>query len=342
VYREQEDRADERLELPTEEVTDFIQQHMNHFPGLEEAAESFSERSGLPSGGRFAAMTEWLRGRGIDVIGSAAHAVVRRYDPARKRITISETLPRHSRTFQLAAQVALIEYGELLDRLCEDAHLTSESSRGLGRVVLANYFAGAVLMPYRAFLDAAIGERYDVELLAHRFGAGFEQVCHRLTTLRRAGAEGVPFHMIRVDLAGNISKRFSASGIRFARFSGACPRWNVFSAFQTPGRVRVQISRMSDGALYFCAARSVPKARGGYHAPHTVQAVGLGCRIEYARELVYSDGIDLERLERAVPVGVTCRLCDRDDCEQRTLPSLRTRLVVDENVRGISFFTPVD
>jgi len=212
----------------------------------------------------------------------------------------------------------------------------------LAKVVLANYFAGAALMPYAAFLEGAQHERYDVELLGHRFGTGFEQICHRLTTLRRPNAEGVPFHMIRVDLAGNISKRFSASGIRFARFSGACPRWNVFSAFQQPGRIRVQISVMGDGQVFFCMARTVPKGRAGYHAPHTVQAVGLGCGIEHARQLVYSDGVDLDHLEGAIQVGVTCRLCERQDCEQRVLPSLRTRMAVDENVRAISLFQPRD
>jgi predicted transcriptional regulator len=196
------------------------------------------------------------------------------------------------------------------------------------------------MMPYRAMLDAARAHRYDIELLWHRFGAGFEQVCHRLTTLRRPGAEGVPLHMIRVDLAGNISKRFSASGIRFARFSGACPRWNVFSAFLTPGVIRVQLSVMEDGEAYFCLARTVPKGRGGYKAPYTIQAIGLGCRIRHARELVYSDGMDTDSLEGAIPVGVTCRLCDRSDCEQRAFPSLRHRTVIDENERGPSVYAP--
>ena len=173
------------------------------------------------------------------------------------------------------------------------------------------------------------------------FRVGFEQVCHRLTTLRRPGAEGVPFHMLRIDVAGNISKRFSASGIRFARFSGACPRWNVFSAFLTPGMIRIQVSRMPDGHQYFCIARTIQKDSGGYHAQHAVQAIGLGCRVEHARELVYSDGIDVANPDTCIPVGITCRLCERTDCEQRALPSLKVPLQVDQNVRGVSLYAPV-
>jgi len=152
----------------------------------------------------------------------------------------------------------------------------------------------------------------------------------------------VPFHMVRTDVAGNISKRFSASGIRFARYSGACPRWNVFAAFLTPGMIRIQLSRMPDGAGYFCVARTIQKDSGGYHQQQPVMSIGLGCRLEHARELVYSDGIDLDRLEMATPVGVTCRLCERTDCEQRAHPSLRHPLRIDENVRGVSLYAPVE
>jgi predicted transcriptional regulator len=218
--------------------------------------------------------------------------------------------------------------------------LTTPESRTVARVALANYFGGAVLMPYERFLQAAKSLRYDIELLGHRFRTSFEQVCHRLTTLQRPGSEGVPFHMIRIDVAGNISKRFSASGIRFARFSGACPRWNVFSALSTPGLIRVQLSRMPDGKSYFCLACSVRKDSGGYLAPHAVQAIGIGCPASMARELVYADGIDLENLEAAVPVGVTCRLCERMDCTQRAFPPLQHPLRVKEGVRGVSFYAP--
>src|SRR4029079_13274406 len=181
-----------------------------------------------------------------------------------------------------------------------------------------NYFAAAVVMPYQMFRDAAKKVRYDVDILRNRFGVSFEQVCHRLTTLRRPGAEGVPMHFIRVDIAGNISKRFSASGIHIARFGAACPRWNVYDAFATPGMLRVQVSRMPEGQAYFCVARTVQAARrinrrGGL--PHRAGqlSIGLGCAIQHARDLVYSDGLNLDDPEIVTPIGVSCRTCPRGD-----------------------------
>ena len=202
------------------------------------------------------------------------------------------------------------------------ADLLGKLVRG-GIVVKASYFAGAVLMPYEPFLAAARELRYDVELLERRFGVSFEQVCHRLTTLRRPGSEGVPFHFLRIDIAGNISKSFSASGIRFARFSGACPRWNAHAAFLTPGLIRTQLSEMPDGRKYFCIARTIQKDTGGYRGQHAMQALGLGCEMGHAKELIYADGLRLD--QPPVPVGVTCRLCERTDCEQRAFPPLQQR-----------------
>ncbi len=334
--------AQTRAFLPSEEVSDLVQRHSNHFPELEAAAEDLARRAALGTDDVYGGLVRYLeREHGIRVEiarWGSDRGVLRRFDPGSRRLVLSELLPTRSRTFQLAHQVGLLAYGDVIDRIVSDARLTLEDSRALGRVALANYFAGAVLMPYAAFLQAAKQERYDIDVLGRRFRVGFEQVCHRLTTLRRPGAEGVPFHMIRIDVAGNISKRFSASGIRFARFSGACPRWNIFSAFLTPGMIRIQVSRMPDGIAYFCIARTIQKDAGGYHAQHPVQAIGLGCQLQHARELVYSDGIDLENPDTCVPVGVTCRLCERTDCEQRALPSLRVPLRVDQNVRGVSLY----
>jgi predicted transcriptional regulator len=271
---------------------------------------------------------------------SAMRGAMRRYDADRKLLLLSEALPRGSRNFQVAHQVGLLLHSDTLDRIARDQQLTTDDSRALARVALANYFAAAVSMPYQPFVEAARAERYDIELLGHRFASGFEQVCHRLTTLRRPGQEGIPFHLVRIDIAGNISKRFSASGIHFARFSAACPRWNVHTAFLTPGMIRVQISQMPGGATYFCIARTLRRDRR-FHAPHAVQAIGMGCELRHAREMVYADGIDIDNPQAAVPVGVTCRLCERMDCQQRAFPALQHKLQVNENVRGLSFYAPV-
>lgn len=332
----------DHAKLPSEQVSDLLQRNQNHFPMLEDAAEELWREAKLQSEDLYSGLIRYLEQRlsvKVEIVRSAlTRDTLRRYDPTRRLLLLSELLPTRSRLFQLAHQIGLLTQKETLRTLSEDAVLTTEESRSLSRVALANYFAGAVLMPYEPFLQAAKEERYDIDVIGRRFRVGFEQVSHRLTTLRRPGQEGLPLHMIRIDIAGNISKRFSASGIHFARFSGICPRWNVLAAFLTPGMIRIQLSRMPDGVVYFCIARTIQKDSGGYHSPQMVQAIGLGCRVEYAKELVYADGVDLENLSSAVPVGVTCRLCERIDCQQRALPSLRHSLHVDENVRWVSLY----
>ncbi|NOY26230.1 MAG: DUF2083 domain-containing protein [Oligoflexia bacterium] len=331
--------------LPTDQVSDFLQRQDNHFPALEDAAKRLRRDAGIQDDNRYQRMAQWLddaQGVRIQWVPiEKSPTIIRRFDPHRRVLYLSQLLAPRSRHFQLAHQLGLLSAHDQLDQLCDDRRLRTEDSRRLARVALANYFAGAVLMPYESFLDEAERRRYDLELLGHRFRTSFEQICHRLCTLRRPGAQGVPFHMIRVDVAGNISKRFSGSGIRFARYAGACPRWNVHAAFLTPGQIRTQTSVMEDGTRYFCVARTVQRGGGGWKQPHAMHAIGLGCATEHAPRLVYADGIDTTTKEHAVPVGVTCRLCERPLCPQRAFPPPSMRLAIDENVRGINLFMPV-
>ncbi|HEX5580259.1 MAG TPA: short-chain fatty acyl-CoA regulator family protein [Gemmatimonadaceae bacterium] len=337
--------AMDRVSLSSEQVTEFLERHRNYFPELETAAEALwrdaaLEPEELGSGlARHLARAHGVRVRILTV--AQMRGAVRRFDAAAGELQLSEVLRRGSRHFQLAIQVALLRCPALLERLADDPLLTSDESRALCRMALASYFAAAVLMPYTEFLRAAEELRYDVELLGHRFRVSFEQTCHRLTTLRRPGAEGVEFYMVRVDMAGNISKKLGAAGIRFPRFSGLCALWNVHAAFLQPGRVRVQLSRFPDGRAVFAVARTVQRHAGGYHAPQVLYTVGIGCSVSDARRLVYADGVDLDSERAAVPVGVTCRLCERTACQARAFPALDRPLRIDENVRGISFFAPV-
>jgi predicted transcriptional regulator/transcriptional regulator with XRE-family HTH domain len=330
------------VHLPAEEITDFLQEKMNYFPELEAAAEKLVRDEKLDRkdlhGSLVAHLTDSL---GVDVRVVPAHAssgAVRRYDPETRCLLLSEMIPVSSRTFQLAHQIGLLTHREIFDELMSGAALSTPDSEALCRVALGNYFSGAVVMPYEAFLDAARSLRYDIELLEERFGTSFEQVCHRLTNLNAPRSKGVPFHLVRVDVAGNVSKRFNGSGIRLARYGGACPRWNVHEAFTTPGLIRVQVSRQPDGRTYFCIARSLRKGGGGYHVPQSRFAVGLGCEIAHARDLVYADGVDLENPRTIVPIGPGCRLCERLDCRQRAFPPIRHHPDVDENVRGLSAY----
>ena len=331
--------------MASEQVTDLIQRYRNHFPELEAEAERLWTEAKLEGEDLFGSMAAYLEKKhrvNVQVLKvGEMGSTVRHYDPERRALRISEVLRRGSRNFQLAYQIGLLDCSSMIDRITREPELTSDESRALCRVALANYFSGAVLMPYEEFLRAAQEERYDLDLLQHRFRVNYEQVCHRLTSLQRKGAEGVPFHMVRIDIAGNISKKFSATGVHLPRFGGLCPLWNVHAASLRPNEIRVQIARLPDGRTFFSVARTIRKHRGGFHAPEILYAIELGCDIESARQLVYADGMDLSNPAGVIPVGITCRLCERLDCGARAFPSMHNPLRIDENVRGISFFAPV-
>lgn len=335
------------VHLPSEEASDVIQENLNYFPELEKAAEDITRRASLDRADMYRSIVAYLRERQrVEVVltpVSLDRGFIRRFDPETRTLYLSEVLPPWSRQFQVAHQLGLIEANSAIEAILarSQKNLNTPESVKLCRVALANYFASALLMPYDAFYRLAEDMRYDIELLQHHYTASWEQVCHRLTTLRKPGATGVSFHFVRVDIAGNISKRFSGTGIRFARFSGSCPRWDVHAAFLTPGRIRTQFSQMPDGTAYFCVARTIRKSFG-YASGDALMAVGIGCPVKDARKLVYADGYDLENLDAAVPIGTTCRLCERVDCEQRAFPPMQHGLKVDENVRGRSFYAPAE
>ncbi len=329
-------------QLPAEQVSDFIQTNSNHFPDIEAEAERIRLEADIDKRDPFNAMVDFMKtafGVRVAVLPPAPGAeTARRFDTTSRTLEISEMLARHSRIFQLAHQIGLLAATPVFDMLLNEGGLKIGEARSLGKVALANYFAAALSMPYASFLKSAKALRYDVELLQHHFGVSFEQVCHRLTTLQRPGDKGIPFHMLRVDIAGNVSKRFSLSGLRIPRYGGACPRWNVYAAFLSPGVINAQVSVMPDREKYFCIARTIHTRTGGYGAPQSFLSIGLGCELSFARELVYADGIDLDNPDRGVPAGVQCRTCERMDCRQRAFPPVYHKLNIDENVRGLSAY----
>ena len=299
---------------PREEIEDFISDRANYFPSLEDAAEE--SLAALPDGQTaIESLGEYLRRRfGIGVKRVPASDVApegERLDG--KLLLLSDSLSRSSVRFRLARLVGTLAHRKVLDRLIDNAALTAgEASARLGKA-LASYFAGALIMPYMPFRTAADEMHFDIVRIGHRFDASFEQVCHRLTTLRRPGAESVPLHFLRTDIAGNISKRFSASGLRLPRYGGACPRWIIHHAFASPGRIVSQAGRLPDGETFFSIARAdVHDAAGGSVAGH--HAVMIGCAIEHAHRFVYADGVDLTAPRTVVPIGITCRQCPRETC----------------------------
>lgn len=323
-------------QFPYEEVRDYFYFQDNYFGPLDEAAERLVDSEGFRPGDMPAGLTGHLERRhGVRVRVSAEEgAPMRAFDRDSRILTVSALLNGPSRAYHLAHQIALLEYKDVIDGIIARAAFKSEDAGSICRVGLANYFAGALLMPYGRFAELARRLRHDIEQLQSRFGASFEQVCHRLSTLQRPGARGVPFYFVRVDGAGNITKRHSATRFHFARFGGACPLWNVHEAFAQPGKILVQLARMPDDTAYICIARTVTKRAGAYLRPTRQFAIGLGCEASYASEVIYATGLDVATAEAAVPIGVNCRICERTDCQQRAFPPMGARISVDESQRS--------
>ena len=319
--------------LPWEEVRDFFHYCDNYIDPIDRAAERFA--AGLASGERRAALAAWLEARHGVTVHVEPGAPLRRYEPAARRLTLGAHAAAATQAFQVLHQIALIEHGDLLEATLDLARFRSEAARAICLTGLANYFAGAALLPYGRFLDQAQALRHDLEALAGGFAASIEQVAQRLSTLQRIGAKGVPFFFVRVDQAGTITKRHSATRLQFARFGGGCPLWNVHQAFELPGRFLRQLAETPDGVRYLCLARAISKPGGSFHAPVQRYAIGLGCEISHAGALVYADDLDIRNDAAYQPIGISCRICERRDCHQRAVPPLERPLAVDPNERGL-------
>ncbi|PSO16375.1 short-chain fatty acyl-CoA regulator family protein [Bradyrhizobium sp. MOS003] len=326
---------------PVERVRELIEANRNYFPELEQAAEALRDELNVPAEGLYAALAARLREKHsiqtrvmpVDVM----RETLRRFDRHRRQLLISELVDPPGRAFQLAFQLGLGECAQALESIIGRAGPLDDTPRRLFRITLANYFAAAVMMPYLAFLAAAEALSYDIHLLAQRFNSGFEQVCHRLTTLQRPNARGIPFFLLRVDNAGNVSKRFSSGTFPFSKFGGTCPLWNVHSTFDTPDRLLKQVIELSDGTRYFSIAQMVRRPVAPHPLPQPRFAIGLGCEIRHASRLVYAAGMDLEKTE-GTPIGVNCRLCERENCAQRAEPPITRTLILDETTRRVSSF----
>lgn len=351
---------------PHEEVRDFFHAHNNHMAELDALAESLHHALLAPPSAAASTATTTTRGKraaphaapagepsgtiqelerrlaqrlaqahGIRAVDLPAPSgdELRRFDARERVLWLSPRMDAGRRAFQIATQIAYLEAGELMTRMTQGAEFSGDEARSLARIGLASYFAGALVLPYAAFLQAAEALRYDIDLLAQCFGVSFETVCHRLSTLQRADARGVPFFFVRVDRAGNISKRQSATDFHFSRTGGTCPLWNVYEAFAQPHKVLTQVAAMPDGRTYLWIARCITRASGGYRSPVRSFAIGLGCDLRHASRLVYAKGLDLSDPESATPIGPGCKVCERRSCEQRAFPALGRRLRVDENER---------
>lgn len=327
-------REDARLQpSPWEEVRDFFHYCDNYIDAVDRTAERFATRLS-PDETMAEGAVRMLAEHDIQTV-FVDHADVRQYETDTKTLRISRFASTATQTFQLLLQLALITQEPLLEATLDLARFQSDEARSIAKVGLANYYAGAALMPYVAFQSTAQATRHDLEVLGTRFGASLEQVAHRLSTLQRPGAKGIPFFFVRVDQAGTITKRHSATTLQFARYGGACPLWNVHQAFELPGQFLRQLAETPDGVRYFCLARDVSKSGGAYNVPTRRYAIGLGCEVRHAKALVYADHMDTGAAEAYAPIGISCRICERRNCHQRSVPPLERQLRVDPDRRGI-------
>lgn len=323
--------------FPYEEVRDFFHRIGNYVDSLDRGAEQARDGLNVDEADLKDALVERLELRHrLSVVvdrSIVSDQPIRRLDRSARRLVIDGRAETSSQTFALAHQLALFEARDQIDDILARAMFRSRNANAVCEVALANYFAGALLLPYGEFHAAARRHRHDLGILTQLFGASLEQVSHRLSTLQRPGALGVPFFFLRVDRAGNITKRHSATRLRFARYGGACPLWNVHEAFEAPDRMLVQIAEMPDGVRYLSLAQAITKSGIGYAASRRRYAIGLGCELADASQVVYADGLEIDAPRSVAKIGVSCRLCEREDCPQRAFPPAGRSISIDHDLR---------
>ncbi|MGB3482997.1 MAG: short-chain fatty acyl-CoA regulator family protein [Mycobacterium sp.] len=322
--------------MPHEHVRDFFYRHQNYVDVLDREAEDLAAEIGEHGGDlRQNLRTHLKEHHEVRVVTARrdSDGDMYTFDSARGVLTLGADLGAGQQAFRMATQIALLGSSTTIDRVLDAESWPDATTRALARLGLAHHFASALILPYTSFYKAAERARYDVEVLAERFDVGYETIAHRLSTLQRPGLRGVPFILVRVDKAGNISKRQSATGFHFSHTGGTCPLWNVYDAFAAPGKVNVQVAEMPDGQRYLWVARTVIRRRGGYGAAAKTFVVGLGCELRQAGRLTYSKGLDLVNPD-VMPIGPGCRTCERQQCPQRAIPPVGRQLLVDSNRGG--------
>ncbi|MDS7595250.1 XRE family transcriptional regulator [Agrobacterium tumefaciens] len=329
---------------PYEEVRDFFHFVDNYVDEIDTLAESLASELEIDGGETYGILAGFLRDRYAIRVerADAAGTLIRHFDAGRKTLTLNAYAPLPTRSFQAALQIAQLHAGAAVETILSNAGFRTVEAKEICRIGLHNYFAAALVLPYGLFHRAAQELRHDLELLSARFGASLEQVAHRLSTLQRPGLKGVPIFFAKIDRAGNITKRHSATKLQFARFGAACPLWNIHQAFESSDRIVRQLAETPDGVRYLSIATQIEKASAGFDADRPRYAIALGCEISHADSFVYADTLELANASSFKPIGVSCRVCERIDCVQRAVPPLKRRLHVDHLSRGPLPYSIVD
>ena len=328
--------------FPGEVIADFLQENKNYFPKLEDFANKIFDKLKENNRTRYTSICNFLKSEYDitvkNIIPDEGKTFSKIYYEKNRELILSDYISLETKKLYAAAQIAQEGAIDEINKYLESFNFPSEESKKLTKVSLLNYCGAAILMPYKLFHTECKKLKYDLELLQNIFATSFEQVTHRVTSLNDPNLPGVPFHFLRVDVAGNISKRLSLSGIEIPRYGGACPRWNVYSAFSRPGVIQAAVSKMTNGEKYVCIARTVEKGIGRYGQKKSILSIGLGCEAKYAKDFVYTENLDIHDKKSEIPVGVSCRTCDRLDCSQRAFPPLHKKFDVDINNRGVSVY----
>ena len=332
--------------FPGEIVSDFLQENKNEFPKLEEYANAVFDKIQINNRCTYLALNEYLKKEYNiivkDVLPEEGKPFSKYFNKKKKELLLSDYVALETKKLFVAAQIAHEGAIDIINNYLAEFSFPSEESKKLTRVALLNYCGAAILMPYKLFHKECMKNKYDLELLQNTFATTFEQIAHRVTCLQDPKMLGIPFHFLRADIAGNISKRFSLSGIEIPRYGGACPRWNVYSAFTRPGIIQAAVSKMSNGEKYVCIAKTVEKGVGRFGEAKSILSIGLGCEAKYAKDFVYTENLNLNDKKTEIPIGVSCRTCDRLDCSQRAFPPLHKKFDVDVNSRGVSVYVSND
>ncbi len=319
-------------------IHDFFRDHSNYFHPLEVAAEKLRVAEQCEPDDIYAKLKARLfNAHDIRVKRRAAEEMtqaLRVYDRDARIIHLSEVLDHVNQVFQLAHVLCLVELPHLLDKMTAESGITQGTSLARCHVELANYFAAAFLMPYEPFLNAAENTAYDIDRISAHFGVSFEQACHRLTTLQRPGAQGVPFFFLRVDKAGNVTKRFNSTSFHLAEYGGACPVWNIHMAFRTPGVILPQFVELPDGDRFFTISRTADRPTMNFATQDHRLSVALGCELQYASKLGYAKSYNLNDQLMFSHIGINCHLCPRQACSQRAHQPVFMELPLDTARRG--------
>ena len=331
-----------KASFPGEVISDFLQENKNYFPKLEEFANTIFNKVQKNNRTRYSALCDFLKTEYSiivrDKIPEESKPFSKIYNKDKKELSLSDYNSLETKKLYAAAQIAQEGATREINEYLSKFTFPSDESKKLTQIALLNYCGAAILMPYKLFHSECKKLKYDLELLQNTFATSFEQVAHRVTCLQDPKLPGIPFHMLRVDVAGNISKRFSLSGIEIPRYGGACPRWNVYSAFTRPGIIQAAVSKMTNGEKYVCIARTVEKGVGRFGQSKSILSIGLGCEAKYAKDFIYTENIDISDKKTEIPIGVSCRTCDRLNCSQRAFPPLHKKFGVDINNRGVSVY----